>query len=297
MKHTTLRGLLLSIISIIAFSHGFQAWPSTLIGTVVLKMTGHIAKNSPTGPWVYSEPLGSQASNDYVTYTIYDDKILDENGSVYTCVYQGERFGGLSTAMYRVDDTTYLLRIGTELMVVMEENDNVFFMELGGRGGSQTILSHHHLNTARNQTAQSQGQSSQSSGWQQLADALGRLGNDLNRSLSNSSVSRQGSSRQTKPSNRQTQSSQTASDEWVPTHVLEIYSGLNIRTSHQFHNWYKHFYGNRWCLFLHKGGTQFHVATPNNDRTRDGYDVSSYRFKAIAPTGLSATGTRYYYFN
>lgn len=94
-----------------------------------------------------------------------------------------------------------------------------------------------------------------------------------------------------------TNSGSSSADGYTPVQVLEIHSGMSITTTHQIHHWYKRFYGNRWCLYPVKGGAQFYTASPNNDRTCEGYDVSGYAYKAINPSGTSAYGIRYYYFN
>ncbi|MGN0229736.1 MAG: hypothetical protein ACI4BH_08005 [Muribaculaceae bacterium] len=253
-----------------------------------------MAKNSLYGPWVYSEPIDKSSANVYATYYIYDDKIVDENGSVYNCVNSSAGENGVSVAVYDCGDATYLLRIGLELVVIMEEGDDDYYMELAGESGPQSLLSHQYLLQAQNTSTQTQQPTK--SGWEQLADALAQMGNSINQAMGVYSAGN-GNKRVQSGRNTTQQASVSAADEWIPTNVLEIYTGLNIRTTHQFHNWYKRFYGNRWCLFTHKGGTRFHVASVNKDRTCAGYDVSRYAYKAIAPTGSTATGTRYYYFN
>ncbi len=308
MNKIAVRALWVFILITVACSVEFKAQASDYIGTVKLRMTGKMAKNNMYGPWVYSEPIDKAPTNVFVTYTIYDDKILDENGSVYQCVDKGNVVNGVSTSVYKVDETTYLLRIGKELIVILEEGDNDFYLELAGVNGPQSLLSQQYLSAAQTarqqantsvQQAQTSVQQSSASGWQQLADALAQMGNSINQALGNYAANKSNPSRQNKPhsTSQSATSSQSSTDVWTPTYVLEIHTGMNIRTTHQFHNWYKRFYGNRWCLFLHKGGTKFHVATVNNDRSCAGYDVSRYAFKAIDPTGTAATGKRYYYFN
>lgn len=92
-------------------------------------------------------------------------------------------------------------------------------------------------------------------------------------------------------------SSASASDAYIPVKVLEIHSGMSISTTYEYHNWYKRYYGNRWCLFPVKGGSAFYTASRNNDSTCEGFDVSGYAYKAIKPSGTSAYGIQYYYFN
>lgn len=139
MNKIAVRALWVFILITVACSVEFKAQASDYIGTVKLRMTGKMAKNNMYGPWVYSEPIDKAPTNVFVTYTIYDDKILDENGSVYQCVDKGNVVNGVSTSVYKVDETTYLLRIGKELIVILEEGDNDFYLELAGVNGPPVV--------------------------------------------------------------------------------------------------------------------------------------------------------------
>ena len=133
--------------------------------------------------------------------------------------------------------------------------------------------------------------------WAQVADALGQMAQGVNSGLNSSAkTKRYGSQKQVQS---RSNSGASSSSEYTSTQVLEVWvSGPSSKATatHQFHNWYKRFYGNRWCIFRTKGG-KFHTATTNTDTKCAHYDVSGYKYKAIDPGASLSAGRKYYYFN
>ena len=134
--------------------------------------------------------------------------------------------------------------------------------------------------------------------WQNLAAALGDMANNVNAAI-NSGRAKKHTKTYTKRAGSNNYNSSSSSSEYTSTQVLEVWvpgPSSKATATHQFHNWYKRFYGNRWCIFRTKGGT-FHTAITNTDTKCAHYDVSGYKYVAIDPgTSLSA-GKKYYFFN
>ena len=134
--------------------------------------------------------------------------------------------------------------------------------------------------------------------WENLAAALGDMANNVNAAI-NSGRAKKHTKTYTKRAGSNNYNSSSSSSEYTSTQVLEVWvPGPSSKASatHQFHNWYKRFYGNRWCIFRTKGGT-FHTATTNTDTKCAHYDVSGYKYKAIDPGASLSAGRKYYYFN
>ena len=133
--------------------------------------------------------------------------------------------------------------------------------------------------------------------WAQIADALGQMAQGVNSGLNSSAkTKRYGSQKQVQS---RSNSGASSSSEYTSTQVLEVWvpgPSSKATATHQFHNWYKRFYGNRWCIFRTKGG-KFHTATTNTDTKCAHYDVSGYKYKAIDPGASLSAGRKYYYFN
>ena len=133
--------------------------------------------------------------------------------------------------------------------------------------------------------------------WAQVADALGQMAQGVNSGLNSSAkTKRYGSQKQVQS---RSNSGASSSSEYTSTQVLEVWvpgPSSKATATHQFHNWYKRFYGNRWCIFRTKGG-KFHTATTNTDTKCAHYDVSGYKYKAIDPGASLSAGRKYYYFN
>ena len=135
--------------------------------------------------------------------------------------------------------------------------------------------------------------------WAQVADALGQMAKGVNSAFNGSAKTKQYGSQKQVQSRYNSGASSSSSSEYTSTQVLEVWvpgPSSKATATHQFHNWYKRFYGNRWCIFRTKGGT-FHTAITNTDTKCAHYDVSGYKYVAIDPgTSLSA-GKKYYFFN
>ena len=134
--------------------------------------------------------------------------------------------------------------------------------------------------------------------WQNLAAALGDMANNVNAAI-NSGRAKKQTKTYTKRAGSNNYNSSSSSSQYTPTQVLEVWvpgPSSKATATHQFHNWYKRFYGNRWCIFRTKGGT-FHTATTNTDTKCAHYDVSGYKYKAIDPGASLSAGRKYYYFN
>ena len=133
--------------------------------------------------------------------------------------------------------------------------------------------------------------------WARVADALGQMAQGVNSGLNSSAkTKRYGSQKQVQS---RSNSAGTSSSQYTPTQVLEVWvpgPSSKATATHQFHNWYKRFYGNRWCIFRTKDG-KFHTATTNTDTKCAHYDVSGYKYKAIDPGASLSAGRKYYYFN
>lgn len=137
--------------------------------------------------------------------------------------------------------------------------------------------------------------------WAQVADALGQMAQGVNSAFNNYAASKRRYSSQQNVQSRSNSAgtSSSSSSQYTPTQVLEVWvpgSSSKATATHQFHNWYKRFYGNRWCIFRTKGG-KFHTATTNTDTKCAHYDVSGYKYKAIDPGASLSAGRKYYYFN
>ena len=134
--------------------------------------------------------------------------------------------------------------------------------------------------------------------WQNLAAALGDMANNVNAAI-NSGRAKKHTKTYPKRAGSNNYNSSSSSSEYTSTQVLEVWvpgPSSKATATHQFHNWYKRFYGNRWCIFRTKGG-KFHTATTNTDTKCAHYDVSGYKYKAIDPGASLSAGRKYYYFN
>lgn len=262
---------------------------ATYLGTQYLRASGNVAINSMNGPWYYMPELANHVDNHDLCYEVYTDKIVVKGGHEYTYARVYGTVGGRTVYLYTAEPGYSCLRVDNELMEVYEEAGKTYFYEL--TGNNWQLLTRNVLDSElQEQRRQQQIQN----GLDMMAQGLNQLSNSLSQLSGGNRTATPAPRQQTRPA---APAPAQQADQWIPTQVLEIHSGLSIRTTHTFHNWYRKYNGNRWCLYRHKGSTDFFVASLNNERTFEGFDVSGYKYKAIAPTGMSSTGTRYYFFN